>query len=304
MLRFDAQTTVFWAQHGPQLRDLFPEPPAADEVPSCAEAGVLGALCGQVGSVMATEVVKLVTGTGESCSAACSSSTRCAAGGPRSPSSRTDRHTVSLELPDEPESPPCPTSPSPPPPSWSQRLAAREAGTDEFLLIDVREPAEYAEASIPGAVLVPLGTVLDGSALDGPAARPRDRRAVPGGRPLADRRAVLQRPASTRPTSRAASSPGTQPADRALPRRASRGRARAGRAARAEVRGSTSSTGWSWRTTCAPRSTCRAGTTRRWTGTRCGPPTSRPGVTLRVVAELAAGSADEPVVDPARPPGS
>src|SRR6266567_573927 len=59
VLRFDAQTTVFWERHGPQLRDLFPEPPADDEVPSCAEAGVLGALCGQVGSVMATEVVKL-----------------------------------------------------------------------------------------------------------------------------------------------------------------------------------------------------------------------------------------------------
>ena len=56
-----------------------------------------------------------------------------------------------------------------------RRLAAREAGTDEFLLIDVREPAEYAQASIPGAILVPLGSVFDGTAL---ADLPRDQEIV------------------------------------------------------------------------------------------------------------------------------
>ena len=55
------------------------------------------------------------------------------------------------------------------------RLAARQEGTDDFLLIDVREPAEYAQASIPGAVLVPLGSVFDGSAL---ADLPRDQEIV------------------------------------------------------------------------------------------------------------------------------
>lgn len=69
VLRFDAQVSVFWGRPpagvpaaGVDLRDLFPEPPAEGTVPSCAVAGVLGALCGQVGSLMATEVVKLVTG--------------------------------------------------------------------------------------------------------------------------------------------------------------------------------------------------------------------------------------------------
>ena len=60
-------------------------------------------------------------------------------------------------------------------PELVRRLAAREAGTDDFLLIDVREPAEYAQASIPGAVLVPLGSVFDGTAL---ADLPRDQEIV------------------------------------------------------------------------------------------------------------------------------
>ena len=60
-------------------------------------------------------------------------------------------------------------------PDLVKRLAAREAGTDDFLLIDVREPAEHAQASIPGAVLVPLGTLFDGSAL---ADLPHDREIV------------------------------------------------------------------------------------------------------------------------------
>jgi adenylyltransferase/sulfurtransferase len=69
VLRFDAQLSVFWAAppvgDGVRLRTLFPEPPAPGEVPSCAEAGVLGALCGQVGAMMAQEAIKLITGIGE-----------------------------------------------------------------------------------------------------------------------------------------------------------------------------------------------------------------------------------------------
>ncbi|NTW40127.1 MAG: adenylyltransferase/sulfurtransferase MoeZ, partial [Cellulomonadaceae bacterium] len=63
----DGQVTVFWADPpaghpGVTYRDVFPEAPAPGTVPSCAEAGVLGALCGTIGSLMASEVVKLVTG--------------------------------------------------------------------------------------------------------------------------------------------------------------------------------------------------------------------------------------------------
>ena len=165
VLRFDAQTTVFWAQHGPQLRDLFPQPPAADEVPSCAEAGVLGALCGQIGSVMATEVVKLVTGTGDTLLGRVLVVDALRGRWTEVPLVAAVRQAVSLELPDEPEVPAMSDVPVITAPELVQRLAAREAGTDDFLLIGVREPSEYAEASIPGAVLVPLGTVFDGSAL-------------------------------------------------------------------------------------------------------------------------------------------
>lgn len=70
VLGFDAQISVFWpdqeaAPATPGLRDLFPQPPAPGTVPSCADAGVLGSLTGQVGSVMATEAIKLITGAGE-----------------------------------------------------------------------------------------------------------------------------------------------------------------------------------------------------------------------------------------------
>ena len=69
VLRFDGQVTVFWegAPHGRSLdyRDLHPVPPEPGEVLSCDEAGVLGTVCATIGSMMATEAVKLITGIGE-----------------------------------------------------------------------------------------------------------------------------------------------------------------------------------------------------------------------------------------------
>src|SRR5436305_404692 len=67
IFRFDGQTTVF-APHlgGPCYRCLFPEPPPPGAVPSCAEAGVLGVLPGIVGTLQATEALKLILGIGES----------------------------------------------------------------------------------------------------------------------------------------------------------------------------------------------------------------------------------------------
>nr|WP_221623011.1 ThiF family adenylyltransferase [Corynebacterium bovis] len=65
VLGFDAQMSVFHAGHGPVYEDVFPAPPAPGSVPSCAEAGVLGPLVGTVGTAMALEAVKVVTGVGE-----------------------------------------------------------------------------------------------------------------------------------------------------------------------------------------------------------------------------------------------
>ncbi|MGH3481924.1 MAG: molybdopterin-synthase adenylyltransferase MoeB, partial [Nocardioidaceae bacterium] len=63
--RFDGQASVFWAEHGPCYRCLYPEPPPPGMVPSCAEGGVLGVLCASIGSIQVTEAIKLLTGTGD-----------------------------------------------------------------------------------------------------------------------------------------------------------------------------------------------------------------------------------------------
>lgn len=64
IMRFDGQLTVYAPGHG-CYRDLFPTPPPAGAVPSCAEAGVLGVLPGIIGSMQALEAIKLILGVGE-----------------------------------------------------------------------------------------------------------------------------------------------------------------------------------------------------------------------------------------------
>lgn len=63
--RFSGQIAVFNYENGPTYRCLFPEPPPADEVPSCSEAGVLGVLPGIIGSFQASEAIKIISGIGE-----------------------------------------------------------------------------------------------------------------------------------------------------------------------------------------------------------------------------------------------
>jgi sulfur-carrier protein adenylyltransferase/sulfurtransferase len=63
--RFDGQVSVFYAKEGPCYRCLFPEPPPPGLVPSCAEGGVLGVLPGTVGTIQATEALKMLLGIGE-----------------------------------------------------------------------------------------------------------------------------------------------------------------------------------------------------------------------------------------------
>jgi adenylyltransferase/sulfurtransferase len=63
--QYGGQAGVAWDAEGPAYRDLFPVPPEPGTVPSCAEAGVLPSVCAVIGSVLVTEVVKLITGVGE-----------------------------------------------------------------------------------------------------------------------------------------------------------------------------------------------------------------------------------------------
>ena len=65
IMRFAGQASVFYPPYGPCYRCLFPRPPAPGSVPNCAEGGVLGVLPGVIGSVQATEAIKLVVGIGE-----------------------------------------------------------------------------------------------------------------------------------------------------------------------------------------------------------------------------------------------
>ena len=68
IFRFDGQVSVFNYNNGPNYRDLYPEPPPPGLVPSCAEGGVLGVLPGIIGSLQANEVIKVITGIGETLS--------------------------------------------------------------------------------------------------------------------------------------------------------------------------------------------------------------------------------------------
>ena len=179
VFRFDGQVSVFWSGHGPTYRDLFPEAPPPGAVPSCAEGGVLGAMCASVGSVMATEAVKLITGAGMSLLG------RLLVLDALDMSWRTVRvrtpvtPTVVTALVDEVAA--CAPLPAPlagevlTARELADLLAARDRGETDFELVDVRGADEAAVVSIPGARLVPLPRVLAGEAEH---ALPRDRRVV------------------------------------------------------------------------------------------------------------------------------
>ena len=174
--RFDGQASVFWAEHGPCYRCLYPEPPPPGMVPSCAEGGVLGVLCGSIGAVQTTEAIKLITGIGESLI------------GTLMIYDALEMSFRRIKVRKDPNCPICSTDPK-----QTQLLADYEAfcgvisddataasmnstisvselkskmdANEKFFLIDVREPSEWDIVRIPGAVLIPKQGFLDGSAL-------------------------------------------------------------------------------------------------------------------------------------------
>ncbi|TFD20119.1 ThiF family adenylyltransferase [Cryobacterium sp. TMS1-13-1] len=173
VLRFDAQLSVFWATPpagsgvtGVHLRDLFPTPPADGEVPNCADAGVLGALCGQVGSLMATETIKLITGIGspligrvlviDALSGRFSEIPLVGTGIAAEPTAAEVAAEVAAETARVAAENTAEVSGA----ELVERLEAQRAGNDNFLVLDVREPNENAESSIPTARLLPLGELL------------------------------------------------------------------------------------------------------------------------------------------------
>jgi adenylyltransferase/sulfurtransferase len=173
IIRFEGQASVFGHDGGPCYRCLFREPPPPGMVPNCAEGGVFGVIPGIVGSVQATETIKLALGLSETLSGrlllidamrmrfrtiriqrdpACPAcGTReitklidydafCGvSAGPRSPVDETE--AVREITPRE--------------------VAARIERGDDLMLLDVREPSEWAIARIDGARLIPLASLED-----------------------------------------------------------------------------------------------------------------------------------------------
>ncbi|WP_040156393.1 molybdopterin-synthase adenylyltransferase MoeB [Mobilicoccus massiliensis] len=178
ILRFDGQVSVFWRDHGPMYRDIFPEPPDPRLVPSCAEAGVMGVLCAAIGAAMGAEAIKLITGRGRTLVGrllihdALAATWREIAIRPDPSRERvTDLlahardYTAMCGLPDLPEEDVVADRiVEVPARELAERLAAREAarGEADLLVVDVREPAEHDIVAIEGAELVPLGSLLTG----------------------------------------------------------------------------------------------------------------------------------------------
>jgi len=175
IFRFEGQASVFAAPGGPCYRCLHPEPPPAGLIPNCAEAGVLGVLPGVIGTIQATEAIKLITGLGEPlvgrlllydasrmtfrditlardpecpvCGDAPTIRTLvaydqvCEPGTLRSAGEQTQMDKMKDEM------------------TVAELHQWRESG-HQHLLLDVREPFEHASTRIEGAVLMPMGTVM------------------------------------------------------------------------------------------------------------------------------------------------
>jgi adenylyltransferase/sulfurtransferase len=184
--RFDGQASVFWAEHGPCYRCLYPEPPPPGMVPSCAEGGVLGVLCASIGSIQVTEAIKLLTGIGEPLV------------GRLTVYDALEMEYRKIKVRKDPDCVLCGENPTVTDLledyedfcgavsteaqdavvgstiTASELKDWQDTGKDHFL-IDVREPAEYEIVRIPGSTLIPKGDILSGEAL---AKLPQDRQIV------------------------------------------------------------------------------------------------------------------------------
>ncbi len=155
--RAQGQISVFWrsAPHGVDLRDLFPEPPDPASVPTCGDAGVIGALTGQIGAMMAGEAIKLVCGTGRPLLGRLAFIDLLEGTSSIIPLGRADRARARVSEAHATVDPP------PPPVIVSPLdLSAELSSPNPPLLLDVREPSEVAIASIAGSEHIPLAELL------------------------------------------------------------------------------------------------------------------------------------------------
>ncbi|MBA2558751.1 MAG: adenylyltransferase/sulfurtransferase MoeZ [Propionibacteriales bacterium] len=178
--RFDGQASVFWAEHGPCYRCLYPEPPPPGMVPSCAEGGVLGVLCASIGSIQVNEAIKLLTGIGEPLlgrlmiydalemeyrKLSVRKDPNCAICGENpTVTELIDYETfcgaISAEAADAAADATINVA------TLEHWLKERDNSERDFVLVDVREPNEYEINKIPGSVLIPKNEFLSGAALE------------------------------------------------------------------------------------------------------------------------------------------
>jgi len=170
IFRFEGQATVFNYEGGPNYRDLYPEPPPPGMVPSCAEGGVLGVLCGVIGSIQATEAIKIILGQGTTLS------------GRLLLYNALDMTFRQLKLRPNPVRPVieklidyeefCGFNKAKAEEAEQQKIPEMtvkelkeliDSGAKDFVLLDVRNPNEYQIGQIPGSVLVPLPDIEHGA---------------------------------------------------------------------------------------------------------------------------------------------
>ena len=176
--RFDGHAAVFWNSLGPCYRCLHPEPPAPETVQNCADAGVLGVLCASIASIQVNEVIKAITGIGE-----LQIGKLMIYEALEAEHSKIDIHKnplcvicgenpTQVNLLENYESF-CGVASAPE--ISVEELKKKFAAHDDFILIDVREPEEFASSRIPGSVLIPKAHFFDATALD---LLPRDKEII------------------------------------------------------------------------------------------------------------------------------
>ncbi len=168
--RFEGQASVFGAPDGPCYRCLFRDPPPPDLIPSCAEAGVLGVVPGLVGTIQATEAIKIILGLGDTLvgrllmidaltmafrTLEIRRDPECPACGTREITELMDYDVLCGGI--APAAAPAETIREIEPSQLAQRLQRGE----KLEIIDVREPYEWQIGHIPGARLVPLGQIAE-----------------------------------------------------------------------------------------------------------------------------------------------
>ena len=177
VLRFDGQLSVFDARYGPCYRCLFPEPPPMEFAPNCAEAGVLGVLPGVIGSLQATEVIKLLTGVGSPMIGRMliydgldlSFSTIEVAKAADCPVCSLACEDITLQETVMVCGAPVGRSIS------SVELQARLAAGDDLAVVDIRNPGEWAAGTIWGSIGLPKPQIEQALTQAGAPPLPKDR---------------------------------------------------------------------------------------------------------------------------------